>query len=143
ATAMIRADLSTIPTTATVQSVVLHIWVSSDVGDTVSLFQMLEAWDEANARWIERAPGMNCSAAGAAPPSRATMSLATLTPDVTFTEQTATLPTTVVQGWVTTPATNFGLAIATTKADGSTWRTRENASAASHPYFAITYLPAQ
>jgi hypothetical protein len=41
---------------------------------------------------------------------------------------------------VTTPATNFGLAIATVSSDGSTWRTRENPTTANHPYFAITYV---
>jgi hypothetical protein len=143
ATSLFRADMSAIPTTATVQSAVLHIWVSNDVGADVSLYRMLESWDEANATWTERAPGTSWSSAGAAPPSSDTTALATLTPDVMYAEKTATIPANVVQEWVASPAKNFGLAIKTTSSDGSTWRTRENAALASHPYFLVTYLAGQ
>jgi hypothetical protein len=138
-TALLRADMSSIPPNAVVQSAVLHIWVSNDTGGAVTVYQMLVAWDEANASWNDRAPGMPWTVAGAAPPSRGTTALATLTPDAMYAEKTGSM-TSTVQQWVTTPAMNYGLAIATASSDGSTWRTRENATVANHPYFAVTYL---
>jgi hypothetical protein len=141
ATSLLRADLTTIPANAVVQSAVLHIWVSNDTGAAVHVYQMLESWDEATATWLVRSTGVGWSAPGAAPPSRGTMSLGSFVPDVMYAEKTATIANTIVQGWVTAPATNYGLAITTADADGSAWRTRENTTVANHPVLVVTYLP--
>jgi hypothetical protein len=141
ATAMLRIDLSAIPTTAVVQSAVLHIWVSNDTGGPVSVYQMLEAWDEATATWLVRSTNVGWSAPGAAPPSRGATALASFTPTAFYEEKTATIANSVVQGWVTAPATNFGFAIATADADGSAWRTRENTTVENHPILVVTYVP--
>lgn len=142
AVGMVRFDLSAIPTTATVQSAVLHIWASNDLGDPVTVYQMLESWDEASTTWLVRSTNVGWSAPGAAPPSRSTTPLATIaTAADYYEEKTGTIANSVVQGWVTSPATNFGLALATATADGSAWRTRENTTAENHPIFVVTYVP--
>jgi hypothetical protein len=143
ATALLRIDLSTIPTTATVQSAVLHVWVSNDTGANVNVYKMAQAWDEATATWLVRSTGVGWASPGAAPPSRETTVLATFTPDAIYAEKMGAIDTAIVQGWVTTPATNHGLAIVTADADGSAWRTRENTTVTNHPILVVTYLPAQ
>jgi hypothetical protein len=142
ATALVRADLSSIPTTALVQSAVLHVWASNDVGAPVTVYQMLESWDEGSATWIVRSTGVGWSGIGASPPSRSTAALATLpTATAFYEEKTGTIPNSVVQGWVSAPATNFGLALVTADTDGSAWRTRENNTAENHPILVVTYRP--
>jgi hypothetical protein len=143
ATALLYIDLSTIPTTATVMSAVLHVWVSNDTGANVNVYKMAQSWNEASATWLVRSTGVGWASPGAAPPSRETTVLATFTPDAIYAEKVGAIDSDIVQGWVTTPATNYGLAIVTADADGSSWRTRENTTVANRPILVVTYLPAQ
>ncbi|HUS32619.1 MAG TPA: DNRLRE domain-containing protein [Kofleriaceae bacterium] len=141
ATALVRFDLSAIPTTAVVQSAVLHVWVSNDIGAAVQVYQMLEGWDELTATWNQRMTNTAWTGAGASPPSRGTTMLASFTPDAFYAEKTGTIASSVVQSWVTTPALNYGFAITTQDADGSAWRTRENTTIENHPILVVTYVP--
>lgn len=141
ATSLLRADFSAIPATATVTAAELHIWTSTDTGSTVNVYKMLEAWDENAATVSQRMTGVAWSGQGAAPPSRDTTSLGTINPSTQTTEKTVMNLAALVQGWVTTPATNRGIAIASSQSDGSTYRSREDTTTARRPYFAITYQP--
>jgi hypothetical protein len=140
ATGLILVPLDAIPQTATVQLAVLHIWTGNNTGDTVQLYPMLEAWSETEATWNQRMNGTAWTTIGAGTGSRGATSVGSMTPNATLAERTVTLPTALVQGWVTAPATNYGLAIATAGANGSSWRTREDA-ATRRPYIEVTYVP--
>lgn len=139
--ALFRFDLTSIATTATVSAAELHIWTDEDAGETVTLYPVLEAWDEATATWNQRSTGVAWSAAGAAPPSRGTTATATISPSTTFTAYVVTIPPAVVAGWVASPATNHGFVLVTTDADGSRFSTKENATASVRPYLRVTHTP--
>src|SRR5688572_26578056 len=57
ATAILRFDLSQIPTTAVVTSATLVLFVDGDSGAQVSVYQLLESWDEATATSNQRSAG--------------------------------------------------------------------------------------
>ena len=141
ATGLVRFDLSSIPGTATVASATLMLYVDGDEGMAENVYQMLEAWDEASATSNQRATGMAWLAAGAAPPSRGATAISTFTPATPNVTVNATLMTAVVQSWVMAPATNFGVAIATTNSDGARFAARERSVAAQRPQLRIVYTP--
>lgn len=139
--ALFRFDLTSIATTAVVSAAELHIWTYDDPGATVTLYPVLEAWDEATATWNQRSTGVAWSAAGAAPPSRGTTPTATVTPSAAFTGYVVTIPAAVVAGWVADPASNHGLVLITTDSDGSRFSTKENTTASVRPYLRVTHTP--
>ena len=49
ATALVRFDTSAIPTTAVVMTAEMTLYVDGDPGSAVSIYPMLESWDEATA----------------------------------------------------------------------------------------------
>jgi hypothetical protein len=76
---------------------------------------------------------------GANPPSRGTTAIATFTPNTADTEFVATVDVATVQNWVNNPASNFGLAIASSNADGPKFHSREATN--GKPFLRITHTP--
>lgn len=138
---LVRFDLSAIPASGIVEAAELRLYDDGDAGQQVSVYQLLESWDEATATSNQRATGMAWLGAGATPPSRGTSAIATFTPANANQTYAAALPTATVQGWVTAPATNFGIAIATTNSDGSRFASRERSTASQRPVLRVTYRP--
>lgn len=139
--ALWRADLAAIPATATIDGVELHIWTSNTLGDPTSIYEMLESWSEASARWADRSTGVAWSGTGAAPPSRGTVAYGTITVTATLTEYVVAVNPVLVAKWTATPAINFGAAIVTTTFNGTAFRTREDTVAGRRPYLRVTYRP--
>jgi hypothetical protein len=140
--ALFRFDTSAIATSAVVTAAELHIWTDFDPGDTCTFHQVLEAWDDATATWNERSTGVAWTNLGAGPPaSRATVAVGTVDPTVAATGYVVTIDPAVVATWVATPATNFGLAIATTQANGTRFTTRESSTTAAHAFLRVTHAP--
>jgi hypothetical protein len=139
AVSLLRFDLTGIATTATVSAVELHIFTTNDPGSEVVVFPMLEAWVENEATWNRRTAATAWSAQGAAPPSRGTTAIATFTPGTAFTEFTSDVDTETVQGWVTTPESNLGIAITSVNADGPKFSTRGSMN--FKPFLRITHAP--
>lgn len=140
-TALFRFDLSTISTTSVVTGAELVIWTDFDAGGPCTLYPVLQAWDEATATWNVRTAGTNWTAAGAAPPSRGTSAIGTVNPGTADTAYTITLDTATVAGWVTSPGTNFGLAIITTESNGTRFSTKEKPETARRPVLRVTHVP--
>lgn len=69
------------------------------------------------------------------------MAIGAFTPATANTTYTFLLATSVVQGWVSAPATNFGVALATTNADGSRFASRERSTASQRPSLRVTFQP--
>jgi hypothetical protein len=138
---VMRFDLSSIATTALVTAAELHIWTDYDPGAAVTLYALLESWTESSTTWNERSTGVAWSTAGAAPPSRGTTAVGTVTPSTADTEYTIAISTATVAGWVAQPDTNFGLAFVTTDTDGSRFSTRDHATTTKHPYLRVTHAP--
>lgn len=140
-TALFRFDLSAIPVTSVVTGAELAIWTDTDPGAPCTLYPVLQSWDEATATWNVRTTGTSWTAAGAAPPSRGAVAIGTVSPSVADTAYTITLDTATVAGWVASPATNFGVAIITTDANGTRFSTKEKPDTARRPVLRVTHTP--
>lgn len=138
---VMRFDLTSIATTALVTGAQLYIWSDNDSGNTVSLYPLLEGFQETTATWNQRSTGTNWLAAGAAPPSRGTTAIGTVNPTSTFTGYVITIDTATVAGWVANPAANHGIAFVTTDADGTRFSNREHPTTTVRPYLAVTHAP--
>jgi hypothetical protein len=139
ATGLVRFDLAAIPTSAVVMMAELMLYDDGDSGMENTVYPLLESWDEATATSNQRATGMAWLGAGATPPSRGATAIGTFTPATANTTYTFALTTSVVQGWVSAPATNFGVAITTTNSDGSRFASRERSVAAQRPALRVIY----
>lgn len=139
AVGLMRFDLSGLPTTTTVMAVELHVFTTTDPGDTVTVFPMLESWFESSATWNRRGANMAWQTVGAAPPSRGTTAIATFTPNAAITEFTSDVDVATVQGWVTTPEKNFGIAL--TVAGGNEPILRSRQAVTGKPFLRITHTP--
>jgi len=137
---LMRAELSQIPLTATVEVAELHIWTSQTLGDNMSIYEMLESWNEATAVWGLRATSSPWSGIGASPPSRGTIVRGAIpAPTMQYTQTVVMLDLTPVAGWVAQPTTNFGFAITTTGSNGTGFRSREDATQTRRPFLRIRY----
>lgn len=139
ASALLRFDLSGIPPNAVVTAAELRLFVDDDPGAPVTVYELLQSWDEATATSNQRATGMAWLGPGATPPSRGTTAIGSLSPMPANITATGPLTLIVVQGWVTTPALNYGLVISTTNADGPRFASRERANQGQRPILHLEY----
>jgi hypothetical protein len=152
---LLRFDVSAIPPGATVQSASLELWTGTDALDqgTVQWHRVLESWTEGSgdgsgpagvANYSQRVQGTAWATTGAASPgsSDATIvsELATHLNDTPYTFQ---LPASLVQAWVTSPASNFGMAAFVSQGvDSDTdFRSHEFSQADHRPELTVTYVP--
>ena len=111
---LVRFDLATLGS-GTVESVELHFWTTATGGlgrGQLNVFRLLEDWSESAATWSNRLTTTSWTGAGASGGSRDATVFGTATPSVNDTEQVVTLSSSLVQGWLAAPATNFGLVLA-------------------------------
>jgi len=116
---LLRFDLAAIDPGASIVSAELDIWsnFSPSQGGTADIFAVLEQWSEAAVTFDSRDTGIPWASAGVGVPSRSAAAIASITTR-TFAEAnfdselyTVTLPSSLVQDWVTDPATNFGITL--------------------------------
>jgi hypothetical protein len=142
---LLRFDLSSLPTTAAVMVGELRLATSNGAGtnsaDPTRIYQVLEAWDALGATYDLRSSGTPWTSPGVGPGSRDTVILASFTPAAVATEYVIALPAAVVQGWVTSPATNFGLALVDAGADDAAFCSSEHNTNAMRPELVVTYVP--
>lgn len=138
---VMKFDLSAISTNSVVTAANLHIWTDFDQGADVTIYPLLQSWDETQATWNQRANGMNWTTAGAAPPSRGTTAVGTVNPTSAATGYVVPITAATVQGWVATPANNHGIVFVTNQADGTRFSTREHANTAVRPFLRVTHVP--
>jgi hypothetical protein len=148
--ALLRFDLSSISQDAEVVAASLSLFTTDfATGGAVRIYPMLEAWDEGDqddasgvCNWSFRKPLVAWSGAGATPPSSGRDFVAEMVPDATFTEFTTQLPTALVQGWVSSPAANFGVTLTAVSADGDFgFSAREALLGRRRPQLTITFVP--
>ncbi|HZH04317.1 MAG TPA: PA14 domain-containing protein, partial [Myxococcaceae bacterium] len=143
--ALLRFDLASIPANATVQSVKLSVHVTNVTsGEGYFLYPLRRAWDASQATWTQALGGTSWSAAGArGTEDRGTAALGTVLPTASGRHEVTlnAAGISAVQGWVTTPASNFGFVIdANTNQDGVEF---ESSRATNRPQLSVTYaLPA-
>jgi hypothetical protein len=129
---LIKFNVSTIPSAATVTSAKLQLKITAaDASRTIEAFQVLRAWTQLGSTWNNYASGLTwttagCSGSGTDRASTAagSFSVTTASPG-TWVE--ITLPNSLVQGWVNGTITNYGLLLkATVETSGETRYAAEN-----------------
>ncbi len=142
---LFRFDLSAIPSSAQITSAEITLTLEGTGGAPMQIYQLLESWDEETVTSNRRrfASGMSTpwTGAGATPPSRGTTQIGLLSPTGTGIAVSATIETAVVQSWVASPATNYGVLLGTNDDDGAQFSSRETAVPSSRPFMRITYIP--
>jgi hypothetical protein len=150
--ALIAFDLTSIPTDAMVQGGLPELLIYTtgnalDVG-SVTVYRVLESWIEGAgddtsgvANWDDRAVGQAWTAAGVGPGSRAGTAMGQFTPSSADTEYVVALTGAVVQGWITTPGSNFGIVLDVGDEAGSGvgFHSKESAMPALAPRLRFTW----
>ncbi|MFT3765684.1 MAG: DNRLRE domain-containing protein [Minicystis sp.] len=127
--ALIKWDVSAVPSGATVTSATASIKVNLNGGYTVNAHQLTQAWSESTVTW-----GNDSDAASPSTPVAATFSAATA-----GTRATANL-TTLVQGWVSGAYANNGVVLERDDLTNSTvYASSEDATVANRPSLQVCY----
>jgi hypothetical protein len=152
---LLRFDLSAIPPGATVQSASLELWTGDDPLDngTVQWHRVLESWTEGNgdktgpagvANYSQRVQGTAWATVGAGAPgsSDQTIFAEQATPALN-TPYTFVLPPSMVQSWVSAPASNFGMSCFVAPGIDSDTDFKAQASSFEdrRPELTVTYVP--
>jgi hypothetical protein len=140
---LIRFEVSALAPTVKVQSAELSlvIWQSHAMTmGSIGIHQILEAWIDSQSDWTFRETGVPWTAVGCRDGSSSPTVLTTFTPSMAM-EYKVALPASVVQGWVSNPSTNFGVALAATP--GSNWADFRQSGVGTNtdPVLAVTYSP--
>lgn len=141
--ALLRWDLSTIPTNAVVQSATLTLNVTDASKSSYELYQLKRNWSESSATWNNASTGTPWQVAGAKGANdRGTTVLgaitATTTGAKTITLNAAGLA--AVQAWIQNPSANFGLTLQDyTGTDSLAFQSSESGTVAARPKLEITY----
>jgi hypothetical protein len=133
---LIRFDLSSIPTTATVTSAKLTMWntraTANSPSDVVLMDKVLGAWTDAQT-WSMGIPASTPS--GVTTPSVAGFTLAPATPEPWVITGMGAL----VQGWITAPASNLGVKFSCTTNLNLRLASSEYGSPQYRPLLEVTY----
>jgi hypothetical protein len=139
-TALLRFDMGSIPAGATVVAAridLVRITYGDDTPGEIAVYPMLEPWDEASATWNQRSAATPWTVTGGSRGAE----IMRLTPNMTF---SFTLPAALVQSWIDTPATNFGVAINGVDINNDTHyhlATREAPGGAERPQLVVDVTP--
>lgn len=149
---VIEFDLSSIPASATVSaaSLIVKCLDAALANDTVRWYRVLRAWLEAQVTWNKAVTSTNWGTAGCdnTTTDRESASIGGIsrsTGDSNGTEKTATLDTTLVQGWISGALTNRGMLGKADTESGSTagnLKSSDDATAEQRPKFIAEYAEA-
>ncbi|MGH7142989.1 MAG: DNRLRE domain-containing protein [Planctomycetota bacterium] len=135
---LIQFDLSSIPTTATITSAQLVLWIDRtngvDTGDQLIFSTCTSSWNESTT--YNTMP--TSAATSVVPPTVAIANASPLSPTQAY---TITGMASVVQGWVSTPATNYGALLNYTSPSSinMSFASHRDPTVANHPELDVTY----
>jgi hypothetical protein len=148
--ALLRFDVSAIAPDAAIVGASLEMWTTDfATGGALRAYPVLEAWDEGNqddaggvANWTHRTLFVEWSGAGATPPSRGIKAVAEIEPTAPQSPLAMPLPAELVQGWVSSPADNFGIAlVAVARAGDFGFTSSEARQSQRRPELTISLVP--
>ena len=133
---LIKFDLSGLPAGATITSATLRLNLAASSGTgsfNIGLYKIIKSWVESTATWSNFSSGGNYDSTQQAVASVALGSTG-------FKEWT--VPVAVVNGWIATPSSNYGLALvyeSSTKGPDYQFASKENTTVANRPQLVINY----
>lgn len=142
ANGLVKFDISSIPSNATISQAIFSLFTASASGSSVqNVHRLVRNWVESEATWNEAETGTNWGTAGAA--NTTTDYNSTLLDTITQssssnTESTADI-TSTVQDWVDGTSSNYGLRLSYASGTAVNWHSADGLTAAYHPSLAITY----
>lgn len=152
--ALMRIDLSAIPTARQVTSAKLSVWTNDCTNcgggatSKVSVWRVLETWEEGAgdgsaagaANWNQRTKSDNWLSPGAGPMSRESPAAATFAPTTLSTPYEIDI-TKMVQTWVATPSANYGFLFLVEAGDAIGLVSAENPAADHRPLLTVNLAP--
>jgi len=146
--ALLRFDTSAIPSTATLFSASIDLYVEDPTVDMLATYGVLEAWDEGTANgtagtanWTDRQPGVAWTAQGVYSPSSSSAYIGQLTPSTGLVTVSVPLSATFTQTWITNPSRNHGVVIRGFGNDPAIFASREATDPTTRPMLTIIYVP--
>ena len=150
--ALIRFDLSVVPPTRKLNKATLKLWTSGDQGceasgaTTVSVFRVLESWDEGSAfgdagvaNYVQRKAGAPWQTAGVSGSSREATAAGSFAPTALASEFEVDL-TALVATWLANPGVNLGMVLTTAgTGDGICFLSSEAPLADRRPLLTIAF----
>lgn len=134
-------DISDIPADVTVESAFMQLQVTNTSSGSYGCYELLGGWDEATVTWNQAASGDAWASTGASGADRGN-NVCTVNAGTTG---TLTVPfgaagLAMIQGWVSNPASNYGLLIADPNtSDGADFRSSDSATTIERPRLEVTY----
>jgi len=140
---LLRWDVTGIPAGSTVQSARIKLNVTNTSAQTYEIYRLNRTWTETGATWNQAASGTNWSVPGAkGTADRGSTVRGTVTAGATGTV-TITLNSSgvsLVQSWIDTPSSNYGLIFANSaNADSLQFASKEVSTASQRPRLEVTY----
>gem|GEM_PF-5189744 len=141
--AVLRWDVSSIPPTAVVTSATLTVYVTDAIATGYPIYGLNKLFTESQTTWNLQRTGVAWTAAGAqAAADRDSTPLATLTAPAkgTRTVSLNAAGLAEVQAWITDPASNFGVIVASTSiTDKLVFASRAASTVSQRPKLTVTY----
>jgi hypothetical protein len=141
--ALLKWDVSAIPSTKTVTSASITVNVSDVSSQAYELYQLKRAWTEGSATWNNYASGTAWQVAGAdGSNDRSTTVLGTIAAASTgfYTINLNTSGVALVQGWVNGSISNQGVILLdAANSNGLDFRSSEYSTVANRPKLTVTY----
>ncbi len=142
--ALLKWDISSIPTGSVVTGASITLQVTSGTVDGYEIYELLRNWSESDATWLQATAGGSWQVAGAQGASdRGNAVLGVLsspsTGSVTLSLNAAGLA--VVQRWINDPSSNFGVVLQdyVNASDAATFRSRETSTSGQRPQLRVDY----
>ena len=146
ANALLRFDLAAIPPGTTIAAARLHLWVVAPSPSPLAIAPVAEAWSEGAsfgtaglANWTQRTSSQAWTSPGAGTGGSAGATIASFPAPMGAIG--VDLPASMIQGWVNTPSTNFGVVITPTGISDSAVASRDALDATTRPELVVTYFP--
>jgi len=143
---LLKWDASSIPAGSTVKSAGITLNITNhSAGQAYELYEVKRNWSESSANWNQYSSGNKWEVAGAKGSSdRGATVLGTLAASSTgkYTITLNSAGVSLVQSWVNSPSSNFGIIIANnSNRDGVDFSSRENSTPDNRPKLTVIYTP--
>lgn len=145
---LVRFDVSAIPASSSVVAARIVVGISQfDANAQLSVRPVLEQWTEntldgatGEANYTQRTAAVSWTTAGAGSPGSAGPVIGSV---VTFglVDHVILIDVAVVQGWITNPSTNFGMAFEHSSASSVRFFSSEASNASLRPQLVVSYTP--